>query len=89
MARIVRPGGAFLIFDLRRDMAAPIWLFFWLITHFVAPAPLRKANEPMGSRDAAYTPREAAGLLAKSQLQNWRITTGPAWLIAESARTIG
>lgn len=87
--RILGPGGVFLIFDLRRDMAAPIWLFFWLITHFVVPAPLRYANEPMGSRDAAYTAREAADLLTKSQLRNWRITTGPAWLIAESALTIG
>ena len=87
--RVLRPDGVFLIFDLRRDLVAPIWLFFWLITHFVVPPPLRKANEPMGSRDAAYTPSEAADLLSQSQLKNWRVTTGPAWLIAESARTIG
>jgi ubiquinone/menaquinone biosynthesis C-methylase UbiE len=87
--RVLQPDGVFLIFDLRRDLGASIWLFFWLITHFVVPAPLRKANEPMGSRDAAYTPPEAVDLLSQSQLKNWRVTTGPAWLIAESARTIG
>jgi ubiquinone/menaquinone biosynthesis C-methylase UbiE len=83
IGRVLRPGGSFLIFDLRRDMAAPAWLLLWFVTHAVAPAALRRVNEPLGSRDAAYTPQEAARLAEQSHLSNWRVTRGPLWLTIE------
>ncbi len=83
IARVLRPGGAFLIFDLRRDMIAPCWLLLWFVTHVVVPAALRRANEPLGSRDAAYTPQEAARLAEQSRLSSWRVTCGPLWLTIE------
>ena len=83
IARVLRPGGSFLIFDLRRDMAAPFWLLLWFVTHVVAPAALRRANEPLSSRNAAYTPQEAALLAEQSRLSGWRITRGPLWLTIE------
>jgi len=93
IARVLRPGGSFLIFDLRRDMAAPFWLLLWFVTHVVAPAALRRVNEPLGSRNAAYTPQEAARLAAESlaaenlagqsRLSGWRVTCGPLWLTIE------
>ena len=52
IARVLRPGGSFLIFDLRRDLAMPVWLLLWFATRFVVPPALRQINEPMGSRDA-------------------------------------
>ena len=49
----------------------------------VVPAALRRVNEPLGSRDAAYTPQEAARLAEQSRLSGWRITRGPLWLTIE------
>lgn len=83
IARVVRPGGAFLIFDIRRDLAAPLWLFLWFITHFIVPDPLRRANEPLSSRDAAYTCQEAGDLLEKSELENGVVLCRPGWLVIE------
>jgi ubiquinone/menaquinone biosynthesis C-methylase UbiE len=83
IARVLRPGGSFLVFDLRRDMAAPAWLLLWFATHVVVPAALRRAHEPLGSRNAAYTPQEVARLAEQSRLGSWRITRGPLWLTIE------
>jgi len=81
ISRVLRPGGGYLIFDLRRDMAAPFYVFIWFITHFIVPAPLRNANEPLSSRDAAYTLQEAADLVEKSNLKNCTIVENPAWYL--------
>jgi ubiquinone/menaquinone biosynthesis C-methylase UbiE len=78
-----RPGGAFLIFDLRRDMAAPFYLLLWFVTRCIVPRALRRANEPLGSRDAAFTLEEAADLAGQSHLAGWRVTRGPLWLTIE------
>jgi len=93
IARVLRPGGSFLVFDLRRDMAAPFWLLVWFVTRVVGPAALRRVNEPLSSRDAAYTAQEAArlaaeslgaeNLSAQSRMSGWRVTRGPAWLTIE------
>jgi len=83
IARVLRPGGSFLVFDLRRDLPAPSWLLLWFATHVVVPSALRRVNEPLGSRDAAYTPPEAAHLAAQSRLSGWRVTRGPLWLTIE------
>ena len=83
IARVLRPGGSFLVADLRRDMSAPFYLLLWFATHCVVPRALRWANEPMGSRNAAFTPDEAAQLAAQSRLTGWHVTHGPAWLTIE------
>jgi len=81
-----RAGGSFLVVDLRRDMAAPFYVLLWFATHCVVPRALRRVREPLGSRDASYTPREAAGLAAQSRLAGWRVTEGPLWLTIEGSR---
>jgi ubiquinone/menaquinone biosynthesis C-methylase UbiE len=83
VARVVRPGGSYLVFDLRRDLPLPSWLLLWFATRFVVPFTLRQINEPMGSRDSAYTPQEAADLAAASRLTGWRVGRGPLWLTLE------
>ena len=83
VSRVLRPGGSFLIFDLRRDVSAPIWLGMWFVTRFVVPSALRRVNEPLGSRDAAYTLHEAMHLAEQSRLTGWRVTCGPLWLTIE------
>jgi ubiquinone/menaquinone biosynthesis C-methylase UbiE len=86
VARVLHPGGSFLIFDLRRDLSAPVWLLLWFVTSFLVPPALRRVNEPMGSRDAAYTPLEALELAERSRLSGWRVTRGPLWLIIEGTK---
>jgi ubiquinone/menaquinone biosynthesis C-methylase UbiE len=78
-----RAGGSFLVFDLRRDMAQPFYLLVWFATRCVVPKALRRVHEPLASRDAAFTPTEAACLAAQSQLPGWRVTRGPLWLTIE------
>jgi ubiquinone/menaquinone biosynthesis C-methylase UbiE len=86
IARVLRPGGAFVILDLRRDLAAPFYLLLWFATNVVVPAALRHVREPLGSRNASYTPQEAAELAARSRLRGWRVTPGPLWLTVEGIR---
>ena len=83
VARVLRPGGAFLLCDLRRDLGPAPWLLFWFVTHFVVPQALRHIGEPLGSRNAAYTPAEVASLLQTSRLTGWRVVTGTFWLSIE------
>jgi ubiquinone/menaquinone biosynthesis C-methylase UbiE len=84
MARLARPGGRVVVFDLRRDMAVPAWLLVWLATHIVVPPALRRIGEPLRSRDAAYTPQEAVLLARQSALPNPQVRAGRLWLIVES-----
>lgn len=81
--RVLRPGGAYMIFDLRRDMPLPAYTLLWFVTNFVVPAPLKQINEPLGSRNAAYTPVEAQALTSYSSLSNCHVTQGPLWLTIE------
>ena len=83
VSRILRPGGAFVIFDLRRDMIPPFYVLIWFASRFVVPQALRYIGEPMGSRNAAYAPGEAAALAQASQLTGWHIAAGPFWLSVE------
>jgi len=79
--RVLKPEGAYYIFDLRRDMALPFYMLVWFATQFVVPAALHQANEPMGSRNASYTIQELADLARKSSLSGWHINSGPIWII--------
>jgi ubiquinone/menaquinone biosynthesis C-methylase UbiE len=86
VARIVRPDGAFLIFDLRRDMALLFYMLLWFATRFIVPSALRQVNEPLGSRDAAYSLAEVTQLLWQSDLSGWRVIDGPLWLVIEGQK---
>jgi ubiquinone/menaquinone biosynthesis C-methylase UbiE len=87
VARILRPGGHFLIFDLRRDMFPPFYLLIWFATRYVVPQALRYMSEPMGSRNAAYTPGEATALAQVTRLSGWRVASGPFWLSIEGTKS--
>lgn len=89
ITRVLRPGGAYLIFDLRRDLPLPSYVLLWFATNVVVPRALRRAHEPLGSRDAAYTPEEAAQLAAEAGLPAWKVTRGPLWLTIEGQHQEG
>lgn len=86
ITRILRPSGHFMIFDLRRDMIPPFYLLIWFVTRYVVPQALRHFGEPMGSRNAAHTPGEAAALAQASRLTGWRVASGPFWLSIEGTK---
>ncbi len=87
IARVLKPGGAFLVFDLRRDLAMPFYLLLWMATQFIAPAALGRINEPMGSRNASYTPLELGRLAGDSTLRGWEVTAGPLWVMLEGHKS--
>ena len=71
--RVLKPGGQFLIFDLRRDSRR---LFYWLVRFaqtFILPAALKRINEPAGSFLASYTPAELESLLYMTSFKQWKI----------------
>jgi ubiquinone/menaquinone biosynthesis C-methylase UbiE len=84
--RVLKPGGAFYIFDLRRDMALPFYMMIWFGTQFVVPAALHQVNEPMGSRNASYTVQEVLGLAQQSNLRGGQVTGGPLWVVLEGKK---
>jgi len=86
ISRVLRPGGAYMIFDLRRDMVPPAYVLLWFATNFVVPRALHRINEPLGSRNAAYTPQEAGALTSQSLLGCANITKGPLWLTIEGRK---
>ncbi len=78
--RVLKPGGQFLIFDLRRDSR---WLFYWIIKFaqtFVIPSVMKRANEPTGSLLASYTPVELEALLSDTSFQQRKIKPGFSWI---------
>ncbi len=86
IARVLRPGGAFVVFDLRRDMTPPVYLLIWFVTRVIVPQALRRIDEPLNSRNASYTPAEASALIEISELAGARVTTGPLWITIEGTQ---
>ncbi len=84
--RVLRPGGAYVIADLRRDLGLLPWLAVWFAARVVVPPALKEVNEPLASRDASYTPKEAATLAEQAGLEGFRVTQGPLWLILEGIK---
>jgi ubiquinone/menaquinone biosynthesis C-methylase UbiE len=80
--RILKPGGQFLVFDLRRN--APVLAHFLIrfITAAVVPEPLRRIKEPLGSILASYTPGEVASILDHTPFTDFGVKKGLFWQFA-------
>jgi ubiquinone/menaquinone biosynthesis C-methylase UbiE len=66
--RVVKPGGIYVISDLRRDMIAPIKWFLWIT---VKPKEMRPGL--ITSINASYTRSEIEALLARTKLRGWNV----------------
>ena len=74
--RVLKPGGQFLIFDVRRDS----WrLIYWLMRfaqRFIIPSAMGRINEPTNSLLAGYIPAEMKAILSASPFKQYRIKPG-------------
>lgn len=80
--RVLKPGGRFLLFDLRRDARRAVYFLLLFARTFVVPRALRRAGEPLGSLKASYTLAEVEDLFQQSPFQRGEIDGGIAWLFA-------
>ena len=78
--RVLKPGGQFLLFDLRRDARLIFYLLIKFATSIVVPPALRRFNEPLGSLLASYTPAEIRDLFARSPFGECRVRGGAGWM---------
>lgn len=71
--RVLKPGGRYLITDLRRDMPAPVKWFLWLINA------RQKELRPdlIKSINASYTRSEAEQLVQKTDLKGASVQQSP------------
>lgn len=80
--RVLKPGGRFLLFDLRRDARRFFYLLLVFGQTFVVPRPLRRAGEPLGSLRASYTRAEVQSLFDRSPFRGAEVDDGVVWLFA-------
>lgn len=80
--RVLRPGGQFLVFDVRRNPPILVHLMFRLVTAVVMPEPLRKIAEPLGSLLSSYTPDEVDDILTHTPFTTHRTRKGLFWMFA-------
>ena len=64
--RVLPATGQVLLFDLRRDMALPIWLLVHLVTLFLGRVARLPGDDPAASVASAYTPAEAEWLAGRA-----------------------
>jgi ubiquinone/menaquinone biosynthesis C-methylase UbiE len=87
ITRILRPGGKCAVADMRRDALPPFVGFLWFVQHFIVPPSLRKAGEPLGSIQSAYTQEEVSKILSNSKLGAFcGVSAGPFWLIIKGRK---
>jgi len=85
--RALKPGGQFLIFDLRRD--APTYFYYALIIGqaIFAPRAIKNTNGAIGSFWAAYTPVEINEILSKMPLQDIQIKPSFGWMLISGTKS--
>jgi ubiquinone/menaquinone biosynthesis C-methylase UbiE len=78
--RVLKPGGEFILLDLRRDTPRFVFYAARLAQRFAMPEGVKSSNGAVGSIRASYTPKELAELVSGVPFYNWIIHSAPAWL---------
>lgn len=78
--RVLKPGGEFLVVDVRRDSRRFVYWLLRFAQRFVMPPAIRQINEPAGSPLAGYRPDEIETMLAAIAGGRWHIKGGAGWM---------
>ena len=73
ISRVLKPGGSFLIFDLKRDGPHYVYYLLKIGQTLVAPKPIKETNGAVGSFWSSYTLAETENMLAKIPFQRWEL----------------
>jgi ubiquinone/menaquinone biosynthesis C-methylase UbiE len=84
ISRVLKPGGRYIISDLRRDVIAPVKWFLWVIT---GPKEMRAGL--ITSLNAAYTLYEVEAMLSRTKLQGWQVNKNPLGIVISGKKTPG
>jgi ubiquinone/menaquinone biosynthesis C-methylase UbiE len=79
--RVLKPGGQFLVFDLRRNSPR---LFYWIMVvgQYMSPPAIRRTNGGVGSFWASYTPSEIHEIITSADFSQFKIETHFGWMVA-------
>ena len=78
--RVMKPGGQFLVFDLRRNSPK---LFYWMMVvgQYFSPPAIRRTNGGVGSFWSSYTPSEIQNIIASADFSQFKIETHFGWMV--------
>jgi ubiquinone/menaquinone biosynthesis C-methylase UbiE len=83
--RVLKPGGWFLIFDLRRD-SSHLFYYTLKLGQALSPADIRRTNGAVGSFWSSYTPSELKSILSKVDIDTISIKPQFGWMFASGCR---
>ena len=79
ISRVLKPGGQFLIFDLKRNSPRLVYWLMRFAQSLILPNALGRINEPTSSFLASYTTSEIEAIIADTGFKTWRVHTGLFW----------
>jgi ubiquinone/menaquinone biosynthesis C-methylase UbiE len=85
--RVLKPGGQFLVFDLKRNSSRLAYCVI-RFAPLVMPAVLGKNNEPTSSFLASYTPTEIEALMQDIGFTTWRVRAGLFWSFTRGQKQV-
>jgi ubiquinone/menaquinone biosynthesis C-methylase UbiE len=78
--RVLKTGGQFLVFDLKRNSPRLVYWLLRFAQSLILPAALGRIDEPTSSFLASYTPAEIEALMKDTGFTTWRVRAGLFWL---------